>query len=598
MAEGANLPDSMTLSSFSFGTGVDEYALTDFLVSTASNTSTPTPPLHLNQVAGIYASGDGRPRVPRGALPQAYMRLGCGTGQRQDRGMYKGNLMYRLEFLCIGGAEAKRNFTGIRCTKCGRATPVNSHSPVCAKCGGRLEVSMDLERVGEVVSRTLLRSSRQRGMWKYRDLLPVMNQKSILSLGEGNTNLLRSESLAQILGMRRLFIKDETTNPSGSFLDRGMAVEISRARAIDCRAASCAWSGNLASSMAAYCARGGLRSRAYLPGEIDLGKLYQIVAYGAEIVPSFDKETALAGLDDSEDEYYPVTGRNPFFLEGIKTTAVEVADQLDWIAPDWIVLPVGNGVHLSMLSKGLNEIHQLGLVDSVGTRFLAVQVEGCSPIVDAVKGVSTRKKQVSCSFARDIAVDNPSMAEEAVMAIRATGGDAVAVTEKELLDSVKLLARNEGIFAEPASASTIAGLRRLVGSGVVDRSDTVVTLITGIGLKDPVMARKIATKNRVARNMISKFDGQPLRRRIGESKVAMLVILSEGADYAYSMRKKLGDEWGRKMSLVSVYQHLNELQGLGLIAVEKHERSPERRMRVYYSLTDNGLEFLNNQQTG
>jgi DNA-binding transcriptional ArsR family regulator len=218
--------------------------------------------------------------------------------------------------------------------------------------------------------------------------------------------------------------------------------------------------------------------------------------------------------------------------------------------------------------------------------------------VDAVKSVTRRTKTAPSSFARDIAIESPSMGAEAVEAIRATGGDAVAVTENEILDSVKLLARNEGIFAEPASASTIAGLRRLVDSGVVSRSDTVVTLITGIGLKDPVMARKIATKNRVARNMISKFDGQPVRRRIGESKVAILAILSEGADYAYCMRKKLGDEWDRRMSLVSVYQHLSELEGLGLIAVEKHERSPERRMRVYYSLTESGLEFLKNQPPG
>lgn len=460
-----------------------------------------------------------------------------------------------------------------------------------------MEVSMDAEAMRTAVTRPHLRASRLRGMWKYQDMLPVMSPNSMLSLGEGWANLLRSESLAQILGMRRLFIKDETTNPSGSFLDRGMAVEVSRVKALDCRAAACAWSGNLASSLAAYCARGGLRSRAYLPGEIDLGKLYQVVAYGSEIVPSFDKAKALDSLLESEEEFYPVTGSNPFFLEGMKTTAVEVVDQLDWNTPDWIVLPVGNGVHLSMLAKGLREIEDLGLVDDVHTRFLAVQIDGCSPIVDAVKGVSKRTKPVSSSFARDIAVESPSMGGEAVEAIRATDGDAVAVTEKEMLDSVKLLARNEGIFAEPASASTIAGLRRLVDSGVVSRSDTVVTLITGIGLKDPVMARKIATKNRVARSMISRFEGPPVARRIGESKVAILSMLSHGSDYAYRIRRRLADDFGRSMSLVSVYQHLNELEALGLIAVEKHERSPERRMRVYYSATENGLEFLKSQKT-
>jgi threonine synthase len=136
----------------------------------------------------------------------------------------------------------KRNFDGIVCTKCGKASPADSPEPACRRCGGRLEVSMDMARMKAVVSRQMLRDSRQRGMWKYGDMLPVVSPKSVLSLGEGYTNLLRSESLAQILGMRNLFIKDETTNPSGSFLDRGMAVEISRARALGFRGAACAWS--------------------------------------------------------------------------------------------------------------------------------------------------------------------------------------------------------------------------------------------------------------------------------------------------------------------------------------------------------------------
>ena len=452
-----------------------------------------------------------------------------------------------------------------------------------------------MERMRSSISQSSLRASRQRGIWKYRDMLPVMNPRSVLSLGEGYTNLLRSESLAHILGMRRLFIKDETTNPSGSFLDRGMAVEVSRARALGFRSAACAWSGNLAASLAAYCARGGMRSRAYLPGEIDLGKLYQVVAYGAEIVPSKGKEEANANLLEPGEEFYPVTGSNPFFLEGMKTTAIETVDQLDWTAPDWIVLPVGNGVHLSMLAKGLREVESLGLLDEVHTKFLAVQVEGCSPIVDAIKGPSKNPRIAASSFARDIAVQRPSMGDEAVEAIRETGGDAVAVSEREMLDSVKLLARNEGIFAEPASASTVAGLRKLVESGAVRRSDTVVVLVTGIGLKDPVMARSIAAKNRVARSMISRHEGAAVTHRIGASKSAILSIISGGADYAYSIRKRLAAEFDRQMSLVSVYQHLSELEALGLIIVERRERSPERRIRVYYSLTESGSEFLESE---
>ncbi|UCE91728.1 MAG: threonine synthase [Methanobacteriota archaeon] len=491
----------------------------------------------------------------------------------------------------------KRNFAGVKCTKCGSDAPVGSPLSCCDGCGGQLKVVMDIEGMKEHVTRETLDDRRLRGVWRYRDILPVINPKAIISLGEGNTNLLRSESLAQILGMKRLFVKDETTNPSGAFIDRGTTVEISRARSLGYRSASCASSGNLASSMAAYCARGGMNSKAYLPGEIDLGKLYQIVAYGAEIVPVSDRAEANEVLQTLDDETYPVTGRNPFFLEGTKTVAVEIVDQLDWRAPDWIIVPVGSGALLSMVHKGLEEIRQLGLVDEVPTKLIGVQLKGCSPILDRLKGKSSPFSAVSCKFARDIAVPDPCMADEAADAIRDTGGDAVAVAEKEMVECVGVLARNEGIFAEPASASVIAGLRGLLDSGVVDRSDTVVALMTGIGLKDPAVARKIASENRVARSLMSRFEESPVPRRIGDSKLAILRLLSAKADYAYSLRKALADTCGRPMSLVSVYQHLSELVDLGLISVEKHERSPERRMRVFYSLTERGMEFMREQKT-
>lgn len=490
----------------------------------------------------------------------------------------------------------KRNFLGLRCARCGTEASVRSPASSCASCGGQLEVVMDIDRMREHVTRETLDNHRVRGVWRYREILPVMNSRTILSLGEGNTNLLKSESLAQILGMKRLFIKDETTNPSGAFIDRGTTVEISRARALGYASASCAWSGNLASSLAAYCARGGIRSRAYLPGEIDLGKLYQIVAYGAEIVAVSDRAEADEAMRTLDDEVYPMTGRNPFFLEGTKTVAIEIADQLDWHVPDWIVVPVGSGALLTMVRKALDEIHQLGLVDEVKTKLIGVQLEGCCPIVDKVKGVSSQASAASYTFARDIAVADPDMADEAAAAIWETGGDAIAVPEKEMLECVSVLARNEGIFAEPASASVIAGLRGMLEAGVVDRSDTVVALMTGIGLKDPIMARKIASENRVARSMISRFEEAPTTRRIGDSKMAILELLSGRSDYAYSLRRALADAYDRPMSLVSVYQHLSELVKLGLISVDRHERSPERRMRVFYSLTDRGAEFLKGQR--
>lgn len=457
---------------------------------------------------------------------------------------------------------------------------------------------MDLESVKERVTRDSLRSSRNRGVWKYADLLPIMNPKDIVTLGEGNTNLMRSESLAHVIGLKRLYVKDETTNPSGAFLDRGTTVEVSRAKALGFRGAACGWSGNLASSLAAYCARGGLHSKAHLPGQIDLGKLYQTVAYGAEIIPCASRDEAYSRLLEQQREFYPVTAHSPFFLEGIKTSGIEVVDQMDWSPPDWIVVPMGNGTHLSMIRKGMKSLEALGVIGSASTRLVGVQVEGCSPIADMLRpGAGARRKSVECTFARDIAIESPGMAEEAVEAIRSSRGDAVVVSEREILEAVKSLARNEGIFAEPASASTIAALRHLLDSKTIARSDSVVCMITGIGLKDPAMARKIASRNKVARNIISRFEETPFTRRIGDTKLAILRMLREAETYAYAMRKRLASE-GKSISLVSVYQHLSELQDLGLIAVDRHERSAERRIRIYYALTEKGKEVTASLQSG
>jgi len=451
---------------------------------------------------------------------------------------------------------------------------------------------VDLDSAREWITRRSIASSKGRGVWKYAALLPSQNPRAAVSLGEGSTNLLRSNHLAEVLGLRQLFIKDETSNPSGSFIDRGTTVDISRANALGFKSAACGWSGNLASSVAAYCARAGIRARTYLPGEIDLGKLYQIVAYGAEISPCDSREHASKLVMEDIDSSYPVTPQNPHFLEGMKTTGVEIADQLDWRPPDWIIVPMGNGSHISMIHKALRELEHLNIADGEDTRLVGVQVDGCSPIVDRARRTHRTKTPPARTFARDIAISSPAMADEAIAAIRETSGCATAVSEREILDAVKILAKNEGIFAEPASASTIAGLRSLLESKEISRAESVVCVVTGIGLKDPTIARRIASKNRAARRMLSRYEHEPGARRIGDSKLAILKILNDRDDYAYSIRGKLAERTGREVTLVSVYQHLSELKDMGLISLEGHVRSPQRRVRVYYSVTEAGREFL------
>lgn len=503
--------------------------------------------------------------------------------------IYKEILIDRQYYQHIGTRMS--TFVGLVCTKCGAKQPVSFPWPTCERCDGRLEAVMDLEAVKERVRKDPTRWSKGRGVWKYSELLPLMSTRDIVTLGEGSTNLMRSEMLALALGMKRLFIKDETSNPSGSFLDRGTTVEVSRAKALGHRTVACSWSGNLASSVAAYCARGGLRSRAYLSSRIDLGKLYQIVAYGAEIILCSSREEASRKLLEQPIAHYPLTACNAFFLEGIKTSGIEIADQMDWRPPDWIIVPMGNGAHLSMIHKGLKELQELGIIEELNTRLLGVQIEGCSPIVDMVRAQDGSEKSLDAGFASDITVMTPAMGEEAARAITSSGGDALVVSEREVLEAVKDLASEEGIFAEPAAASTVAGLRKALESGIIGRSESVVCMITGMGLKDPMMARKLASQNRAARSILARLETTAFTRRIGDTKLAILRLLRRESSYAYSIRNMLALE-GKAMSLASVYQHLSELESLGLIAVERRVRTAARRVRVYYGVTMKGQEVL------
>jgi len=506
----------------------------------------------------------------------------------------KARLMYKFPDLYIVTRRMPAgNFVSMICVECKSASPINSPSHICRRCGGRLQVILDMESAKENLTRESLERSNSRGVWRYEGLLPILNRKTIISLGEGNTDLRKTDSLSQVLGSRWLYVKDETTNPSGAFVDRGMTVEISRARALGFGAAAGGWSGNLASSLAAYCARGGMKSRAYIPADIDIGKLYQAVAYGAEIVPCDSAEEANRSLIENQDKYYPVTARNAFFLEGVKTTGIEVVEQLNWNPPDWLVIPMGNGSHLAMTKKGLREIADIGLTKKASTRLVGVQVEGCSPIVDSMRDrKDAQKAERHATIAWDIAIKNPRMGGEAATAIRESNGLAVAVTEAEILDAVELLARSEGLFAEPASASPVAAVRRMLDDGTMLRSESVVCVITGTGLKDPLTARSIACKNKAARDIISRYEDSFRQGGIGDTKVQIIRILLRGQNYAYAIRKELMSITNRSFTLTSIFQHLKELEDSGLIAVERRERSPQRRIRVYYCLTPRGKEIV------
>jgi len=486
--------------------------------------------------------------------------------------------------------SAHKSEADIRCSGCGERALRISPMGTCVRCGGILLAKYDLDRLRELPRENLFSGA---GVWRYSRLLPVSTKEYPVTLGEGGTTLLRSERLGEILGMGKLFLKNETTNPTGSFVDRGTAVEITQARNLGHSSVSCAFSGNLAASVAAYAARAGMQSEAILPPGTDIGKLYQIVAYGARIIQVSDQEEAEERLLALQKERHCITSQSPFFLEGIKTSGFEIAEQSGFSAPDRIVLSIGSGAHLTMIWKALRELEELDVMDASRTKMTGVQIAGCAPIVDALgKKRRTARTDERVSLAREIAIHHPHLTDSVLGAVRKSGGTAIAVDEREIIDSVQLLARAEGIFAEPSAAATIAGLRNLLDAGEIDRSEKVVCVITGTGLKEPIASprtmRKVAGSRRTAVRMQRRIEMLDL----GRTKESILELLRSRDDYGYGIWKRLREEKGIDISVVSVYQHLSELESADLIRKGGVESSPKRRARVLYVLTQKGRRFL------
>ncbi|MHA1861715.1 MAG: threonine synthase, partial [Candidatus Ranarchaeia archaeon] len=359
----------------------------------------------------------------------------------------------------------KRTYDFI-CGHCGRTYSLDNNPRFCLRCDGPLILCYHLDALSETITSDSF-SHRGKGVWRYSELLPEINDRSIISLGEGGTALLQCQQLAQKLNMKKLYVKNETTNPTGSFLDRGMTVDISMANNDGFTSARCfTASGNFAASASAYASRAGFSCSIHMPrGRIDkfnLGKLYQIIAYGGKLTI----EDVLPGKINrliSDKKSYLLSPANPYFAEGEKTTAYEICEQRGWRAPDRIIVPMGHGEHIAMIWKGIKELEELGLVDGSNVALTGVQVENYASIVDRIQDTcSDEATDDAKTIAIDLAMDNPIYDEMAIQAIKESKGEGVKVRDVEILEAMTLLARTEGIFAEPSAASTIAGLKKLI----------------------------------------------------------------------------------------------------------------------------------------
>ncbi len=461
------------------------------------------------------------------------------------------------------------HITGFKCPLCGLRKPIDLYEIRCPSCGSFFEIEYDYRALREEVEGWF--APRRMNVWAYKALLPYSTNSVPLSLGEGGTPLVEARHL---MSRPILLLKNETTNPTGSFLDRGSTVLVSLLNGVH-RVVSCAVNGNLAVSLAAYGAKGGMKVKFYCSPDIERGEFYQAMALGAEIhVTSSQGRAYMEAFEDS-DAYY-VDSANPFLLEGEKTTIFEILEELSWRAPSWIAVPVGTGGHISMLWKGMKELKSLGLLKGKLPRLIAVQPEAFSPLVDLFDGEAHRRPQGT--IARDLVFIEPHKLREAYNAVKESRGLAVRVNDEEMLIAVKDLASKEGVLAEPAAASTIAAIRKLIAEGLIDEDDQVVAIITGSGLKDPEIIRTLIS----AKSKKHLFITRP--------KLAILKAMEMmgGRGHGYAIGKFLRNELSLTLSLPTIYHHLREMEGMGLI---KRLNILNRRV-VLYELTPKALRFL------
>jgi threonine synthase len=391
--------------------------------------------------------------------------------------------------------------TRLRCPKCNTdydplENPLFCETPAC---GARIDIHYDYTRLQEVLSKKIL-SARTLSVWSYFELLPLFNRDNIVSLGEGGTPLIRSQRLAEVLGVRNLYIKDETRNPTWSFKDRPMTVGVSKAKEQGANTLASASSGNAAAALAAYCARAGFMCFCFVPDIAPMGKIAQLLLYGAKVV-------RLRGLHKGDDPTVrllreacstygwtpcPSFGPfNPYQAEGPKTLAYEVIEQLDWRVPDIAYVQVGAGGLLGGQWRGFTDFMTLGLIEKQ-PRMVAVQASGCAPLVQAFETNQDIFNIIPWdsphSVAEGLCDPFPWDGDLALLAIRESKGTAIAVNDEKILHAQELLAKYEGIFAEPSGVAGLAGLIDRIESGDQDPSESILIEATGGGLKDPDIA--------------------------------------------------------------------------------------------------------------
>ncbi len=389
--------------------------------------------------------------------------------------------------------------THYSCTLCGETyrPPVEFYT--CPKCGekGILDIHYDYERLKEKLSKAYFENNKNYSMWRYEPLMSVSKNHIDKTLSVGWTPHYKSRQLANRLNMEALYIKDEGLNPTGSLKDRASAVAVLKAIENDNRTIACSSTGNAASSLAGNAAHMGLKSVIFVPKRAPLGKLSQLLAYGADVISVEGDYKAAFQLSKAAINHFGWYNRNaainPHMVEGKKTVAYEIAEQMDFNVPDWVVVSVGDGCTIAGVYKGFYDLHQIGLTSKI-PKILGVQSEGCAPFYEAAKENRDLQETAEDTLADSIAVGIPRNPVKGLNAVKASGGAWITVRDEQILDAIALLGKDEGIFAEPAAAASVAGLLEALEQNLISPAQTVSVIVTGNGLKDTKAMDKCGIK--------------------------------------------------------------------------------------------------------
>ena len=376
--------------------------------------------------------------------------------------------------------------TGLLCRECGTTYPGEARYS-CDICFGPLEVAYDLEAARGKVTRASIKDGPS-SIWRYGALLPDPGDEAV-DLGAGWTPLRRASRLGEILGLKELWLKDDTRNPTGSFKDRVVSVALSSARRLGFTTAACASTGNLATSVAAHAAFIGWPSVTIIPADLEKSKIAMTAIFGGTVLGvkgNYDDVNRLCVelVAEHPDWAFANVNLRPYYAEGSKTLAFEICEQLGWRTPDQVVVPIASGSQFTKIAKGFHQFLDLGLVEGRAPVLFGAQATGCSPVAMAFHdGAEVVTPQRPNTIARSLAIGNPADGPYVLDELRANGGDCGSVPDEEILECIGLLAQSEGVFAETAGGVTIASLRQMIQRGTIDPNKSVVAIISGHGLK-------------------------------------------------------------------------------------------------------------------